>query len=276
MSEPRRPHSTWLLPPVGVPVPDLGLRHEARTSGAALCTVVHVHYPEVWPEIAQRLRRIPEESDLWVSVTTNAMGLRSQIQAEFPHARFVYPDGRGRDIAPLLMLVNEGLLADYDLVLKVHTKRSTHRIDGDEWRRHMLDSLMPDAAGIRRIASVMRADPGIGLVAPDGCIGGTDSWGSNLHQVHALLSRRGQVLDPDTLEFPGGSMFWANADVIRDLGQFDIRYFEFEPELGQVDGTTAHAVERLIGLVAHQQGRVVTTAESLLASQPADPAGIRV
>ena len=57
-------------------------------------------------------------------------------------------------------------------------------------------------------------------------------------------------------------MFWARLEALRPLLDAHLDDWEFEPEQGQVDGTLAHALERMFMLAADSAGyRAVTTAE---------------
>ena len=110
--------------------------------------VVHVFYPEVWPDIVDRFARIPEPFDLIVSlVQGDAEGLERSIQDRLPMARVEVVPNRGRDLASLVSLANRGLLSGYDAILKVHSKRSPHRLDGDAWRVRLLDGVLPSPEG---------------------------------------------------------------------------------------------------------------------------------
>ena len=160
----------------------------------------------------------------------------------------------GRDLGSLVELAGAGVFDGYDAILKVHTKRSPHRVDGDAWRVALLDGLMPSPEGIRRIVELLRRDRSVGLVVPTGHVGGPETWGSNQVLVEALAARIPFAFDPDMLRYPRGSMFWARPWVLRRLADLRLGPEHFEPEAGHVDGSTAHALERFVGVATATSG----------------------
>jgi len=102
-------------------------------------------------------------------------------------------------------------------------------------------------------------DDSAGLwVAADQHLSGIRWWGSNRARTLDLLGRLGIETDGDDLSFPAGSIYWVKPQVIEALKSMSIGYEDFELELSQVDGTTAHALEHGLGyLVAHLNHRIV-------------------
>ena len=82
-----------------------------------------------------------------------------------------------------------GVFDGYDAVLKVHTKRSVHRLDGDAWRVELLDGVLPSPEGVRADPRPVPRDKDVGLVAPTGHVKGPETWGSDLELVEALAAR---------------------------------------------------------------------------------------
>jgi lipopolysaccharide biosynthesis protein len=220
-----------------------------------VAVVAHVYYPEIWPDIEDRLARMPEPFDLVVTlVRGRAESVERKILARFPEARIQVVDNRGRDIGPLVQLCRTGLLDGYDAVLKVHTKRSVHRVDGDAWRIALLEGVLPSASGVTRILELFRRDPTVGIVAPTGHLRGPETWGSDLPIVEALTARLPLAFDPEKLRYPAGSMFWIRPWLLRRIADLGLGAEHFEPEADHLDGSTAHAMERLVGLLADRAG----------------------
>lgn len=219
------------------------------------CVVIHAWYPEVLSEI---LSALSASGLVWRIVISTGHAQRARVQACL-HDTGLTADIRlfanhGRDILPFLHIANELLDDGQKVVLKLHTKRSTHRQDGDAWRGEMLDSLLAPDRAPRLLAAF--DDPSLGIVAPEGHIHPLGYFlSANEAAIDHLLRRTGTTWadsDPD-LPFPAGSMFWIRLDTLRPLLDANLADADFEDEAGQLDGTLAHAIERLIGLLAHDQ-----------------------
>ena len=224
--------------------------------------VLHAFHREIVDEIVEHLASIPMPFDL---IVTNASGEPLVIdRSRLPRARGVIVldvENRGRDILPLVSLVNAGLLDPYQLVLKVHTKRSAWREDhldlpgsGSEWRRGLLADLLGGESNVRAIVNAFATTPDLGLVTADGSLLGPQFWGDNEAVTAALLRRVELDLRPEDLTFAAGSMYWIRGFVLQGLRAFNLATQDFEVESGQVNATTAHAVERLVGVITREAG----------------------
>ncbi len=223
--------------------------------------VAHVHYPELWGDIDDRLSRMPCAFDLIVTITEGtAEQAIPVIMRKHPRARIELVANKGRDWAPMVMLANRGLLSGYDAVAKVHTKKSEHRIDGDGWRIALLDGILESPEQIQRIIDLLQEDRSVGLVVPTGHVSGTEHWGSNQGIIETLAYRLPMAFDPDELRFPAGSMFWCRPWLLERIADLDIGDEHFEPEAGQYDATTAHALERLMGIYSTVGGMDIVEA----------------
>lgn len=240
---------------------------------APIVVFVHVHYPDIWRDISALLvERLALPFRL---VLTSS---RPQEEVSLPRtpalvsARFLPVENRGRDILPFLRAMAE--TEDFDIGLKLHTKKSPQREDGAGWRTELLESLLPPAPEDSAIVARMRADRRIGVVTPAGfCLSARREVHVNWPSLHRVMLALGNDLaksDLDDVFFAAGSMFWFRRSALAPLADPKLPEL-FEMEEGQLDGTTAHAVERLFAVVARRQDYVSLAMPALTSSRPGTP-----
>jgi lipopolysaccharide biosynthesis protein len=236
-------------------VPDLFGCQTMRPKGR-VAVVLHLHYPDLWPEFEQAISSIREPFDLFVTVTAKDIAVEERIHQKFPQAQTLHFENRGRDVLPLVVLINSGVLFRYQLVCKIHSKRSLQRNDGDQWRHILVDGILGGQDLVTRIVAAFDRDPDLGMVVADGQIYGSDPshWAGNLDRLRSDAPKIGIYDIPAGLAFPGGSMYWIRPFLLRQIGALKLGPKDFEPEPLPADGTTAHAVERLLGLICHDAG----------------------
>jgi lipopolysaccharide biosynthesis protein len=76
---------------------------------------------------------------------------------------------------------------------------------------------------------------------------------------------RAGITPPRDLRFPAGSIYWIKPALLNRLARLELKAADFEPEQALLDGTTAHAVERLLGVMAQDLGFDIIEARALLA-----------
>jgi lipopolysaccharide biosynthesis protein len=265
--------------PHRVSVPDL-FEVRGLVPRGSIAIVLHLYYPDLWIEMREAIERIRQPFDLFVSlVKGSSEHMRPRIKQAFPNAHVFDFENRGRDIGPFLVLLQSGLLFQYELICKLHTKRSPHREDGSEWRGALISGVLGNPTQIDHIVSSFRSDPDIGMVVADGNIyRGHHHWASNEPILAKLLSRIGISPDVRDRAFPGGSIFWIRPLLLRTLEGAGIRIEDFEPEPVQEDGSLPHAVERMFGLICEDAGMRVVEASQLRESvrAPTDEADIHL
>lgn len=222
---------------------------------AKLAVVVHLYYTDLWPSLKKRLESINEPFDLFVTINERDKDFKPAIGNKRA-TTFVLPN-RGRDVLPFLYVARRLQAAGYEYVLKLHSKKSKHRQDGSDWLSDVLQNLLPDSATVDAVISTLQKTD-TGLIGPAGhLVSLKRHMGSNQAILENLLAR---AYDKPTAAktlaraeyFPyfGGTMFWARLDALNALLSLHLMPDDFQSEHGQVDGTTAHAVERFFGASA--------------------------
>lgn len=224
-----------------------------------VAAIVHLFYPELWPELRDYLARVVPLDRVYVSIAEGApAGLEAQIAADFPGARVRRVPNRGRDVLPFLEFLDEARRDGIELVCKVHGKRSPHVPTGEAWRRDMLGKLLGSEGDVRAIVERFRTDPKLGIVGPGGhVVPGTYYWERNAARVGEFAARMGQPLARPDFQYVAGSMFWVRVGALAPLLSLGLTPADFEAEPAPVDGTAAHALERCFPLAARAAGMAV-------------------
>ncbi|WP_255005849.1 rhamnan synthesis F family protein [Roseovarius sp. M141] len=257
-------HGVQALPdlPVITPAPP-------AAKPAPVAVVLHLYYLDMWNEFAAPLHAQEFAFDLFVTLTrtedsARTAAVQSRISAAFPQARIWILPNHGRDIFPFIHLLNAGLLDPYAAVCKLHSKKSPHRSDGNDWRRGLTAGVLGAPRLTRRRLDTFLRDPGAGFWVADGHrFAGDRHWGVNRPRAETLLARAGHTIPPGPLCFPAGSIYWVKQEVLQAIAGLHLSAENFEPEQALVDGTTAHALERLLGSLATLTGKSVREAQEL-------------
>ncbi len=226
---------------------------------SSVAVVLHAFHVHLLPELRAYLDRIPFPADLFISTDD------AEKQASVGDCFSDWPSGsvtaeivpnRGRDVAAKLV----GFAAVHDsheYVLHVHTKQSPHdqRLVG--WRAYLLETLLGSPETVRGVFAAFAEAPRLGMVAPQHIdeLRPWIRWSQNHDLAATLAASMGFPLPPQApLDFPSGSMFWARSAALRPLLDLRLSFDDFPEELGQTDGTLAHAIERLYYLACEQAG----------------------
>ncbi|WP_083199034.1 glycoside hydrolase family 99-like domain-containing protein [Sphingobium sp. Ndbn-10] len=234
---------------------------ELRFSGT-LAIHVHLFHLDMIPETIWWLSSIPVPFDLFISISKETdIDRVERVFGAVPSVNRIVVEAhfnQGRDIAP--MVVEFGpRLARYDYVGHFHSKKSYHTAQKSDWGLHLGHHLFHSMDHTTRVLNLFCDHDDLGLIFPiyHPSVRGQIKWGANFKRVADELSRLldGEILkETDLLPFPAGSFFMARTDAIRSLLEGAFKLEDFEPEAGQIDGTLAHAIERLLVLVASRSG----------------------
>jgi lipopolysaccharide biosynthesis protein len=221
-----------------------------------LAVVVHAFYLDVLEELLPQFEGYPAGSEFFFTTPPENQAALTAMLSRLAHpSSVVITENRGRDVAPFLAILRLIWPRHFRYILKLHTKRSTHRADGHFWRDEVYRSLAHPAQ-IDQVIRLMDARPDTGIVGVAAhVVPMTTYWGSNATRVLDLAERLGVGdFDERSTSFVAGTMFAARLEALEPLMGLSLTEEDFEPETGQTDATLAHAIERAISLSAAAVG----------------------
>lgn len=235
-----------------------------------LAVIVHLFYTNNWPLFSRKLIALSaiEKFDLFITIPESNQNFISKIRKIFPETVIYTVPNRGRDVLPFIKVANLLLKNGYDRVLKFHSKKSTHWDGGQDWLKHTMDALIPDDEN--KISEIVK----LSMRKTTGVIGPKEYYYSSRVNLEANLASEYLILNDnfgreraikimdeqvDRYGFFGGTMFWLNLEAVRELIGYGTSMFE--REAGQIDGTFAHALERLFTIFPEVKGDNVYAVE---------------
>jgi hypothetical protein len=231
----------------------------ANAPKKCILAVIHCFYTDIAIEIFQLIMPRSELFFLLITTDTNekAKTLEDHLRTNsFEFEVRVCPN-IGRDIGPMLVEGRE-YIDQFPYFIHLHTKKSPHSSLLSGWLEYLLNALIGCPETIDSSLALLESDPNLGILyAPhySDLVNQSINWGYNHSNATTLLHRLGiKLASLAPLDFPSSSMFWARSDAIAPLFRLGLTYKEFDEELGQVDGTLAHALERLLFIVSEAEG----------------------
>lgn len=216
-----------------------------------IAVALHIFYLEIGYDILDRLERADWPLVLYVTTLDE---LVPEITTRLTKTGLPYSisvvENRGRDIAPFMQVLPQIIDDAHEFVLKLHTKKSPHRVDGTDWASDLFRSLT-EPNELQRGMQMLCDNRQTGFVGPSGhVLPVADYIMGNRAAVSLLVDRLGLKLERCRKQghFVAGSMFLARASALKPMLNLNLSVDQFEDETGQVDGTLAHAVERVFML----------------------------
>jgi lipopolysaccharide biosynthesis protein len=120
-----------------------------------------------------------------------------------------------------------------------------------------METLLGSTEVVESVFDAFRSAPKLGMIAPQHfeAIRYSAGWGKNFEISEKIAQKMGiKISKSGPIDFPSGSMFWARTAALKPLLNSNFSIDDFPDEVGQVDETLAHAIERLFFFSCEQAG----------------------
>lgn len=260
------------LPHTNAPAPESSLK---------IGIVLHLHYPELWPEFATFLQHAKLDFRLIVTLTTQNAALISRIRSSYPDARILVDDNVGRDIRPFIKVLQSAHLQGLDVICKIHAKRSVFSGVPDArfghlWRRRALLDLLGSPLQVQKTLDRFETSPDLGMLGP-ATLRLKNGSGIDPGHKDSLLARRHLSelcgFDPSYINenYFAGTMFWVRTTALAALQDVTLPEDAFTEESMQTGEQFEHAVERFFSDCVRAHGYTLGDIEPLVLAKPHIP-----
>jgi hypothetical protein len=215
---------------------------------------VHIYYTDLIEEIINKTNNIPVPFDLYI--TTDSENKKDiienyvKINSNANKYEILIIANKGRDIIPFLIQL-KNIVYKYKYLCHIHTKKRNNRTKtGKYWRQYLYENLLGKKNIIKQILSDFESHRKLGFIFPEhfykikiNTIICRKNDLNYIDKIFNILFPKVKKRPDNICNFPAGNMFWARTSAIYQI--FNENIIKLCPEeLGQIDGTILHAIER--------------------------------
>lgn len=229
-----------------------------------IAIIYHSFYPEYLSETLNRAELCDDLTGCWFIITAphdkleECKKLLTNKNLNKFRYLFLETNNKGKDILPFFKIYNTLIDLNIKAFCKIHSKKSSHRQDGDIWRKDLIYSLLHPSI-TNKIIQTLSKNNNIGMILNKKYTYSLQSKIFNSYSTYPRIQRLSKLLGINDIEhqiFPGGSMFWSRIESLIPMYKIlqpdnDTYYPE---ESGQMDNTFAHLCERLFCISAQSIG----------------------
>ena len=227
-----------------------------------ITVIVHLYYNDMWPYIADKLKNIPHEYTLIVSLTEGYFdeSIIEIIKKYKIDTKFFIFENKGMDILPFLKCLKY-VPKTTKYLLKIHTKKSPQNPYGSAWFNDLIEHTLSGRHKVKNIFYSLE-NTNIGMIG--GCnVTGFEYGGllnsDQFYEKKIELINEYYKDNSTDYKWVAGSIFWVRFDVINKFDSDFINFFEKKQPLGySMDGTIAHGLERYFGKLIYNAGEKVS------------------
>jgi len=226
--------------------------------------VIHFYYAEQVDTILNLLKNISVEYDLYCSISNKDKYeyIKQKVLNYKPNAHIVNVANVGYDVWPFCYVINNVNLADYDYIIKLHTKRDTPGDlptplgngyfvgPGCRWRENLY-AFIASKENFNKCINALKK-PEIGMCARFNLIHGMANHCGVISEAKKKYPK--YILNLRDYSFVAGTMFIAKAAPFQILKDMQISEQLFAKPTEKHDMQFAHVIERTIGEIIYKSG----------------------
>lgn len=229
---------------------------------------LHVYYEDIAPELLQAAATLPAQAEVFITTPHQPTALRALAQQHLGHlarVEVLQVPNQGKDVGPFIEVIHQFNLPSYDVVLKLHTKRSQNAasylavirqlfghdiVDGDDWRRKLIAPIAGSSTITQQTLNRFISDPELGMIGAQQFLCSAPDANQ---QAYAALCQRLHISTQPL--FFGGTMFWIRGAALQRFIDAEITLNDFNPtDHAQVENTLEHQLERVFGALVQSYG----------------------
>lgn len=241
----------------------------ATAKPLSLAVHLHLYYIEMWSDIKHYLQNIGDYPyDLYVTMVQENKELVADIRAFHPQTKVWVVENRGYDVGPFVYFLHQIDLDQYDLILKIHSKTPFGRglthlgryfLNRHEWTNLLFQGLLESENLFHKIIKAFEQDEKLGLVGTKYCITSQiQTFKHIMQKLSDTITKLGFAM-PKKPAYVAGTMFMMRGSLLKIIRN-NFKFEDFEPTNGKIkDGTLAHMMERLFGVITMVQGYKISS-----------------
>ncbi|WP_313138151.1 rhamnan synthesis F family protein [Paracoccus jeotgali] len=218
--------------------------------------IVHVWHLDTLDDLSAACENFPADADRFVTFAdTLSPDDRQRIADRFAGAQLVAVRNVGQDVGALMQLMDQVDLSRYGFVCKIHSKKGLKMPEA--WRRTLLGGVLGSRRQVDQIVAGFRGDPQVMLAGARQLFlyGPAYLW-KNADGIEELAGPLLQGFDFRSQDwgFVAGTCFWIRTGILVRLKALQI---DWQPGAYADDGTPAHVMERMFGMLVAIDGGTV-------------------
>ena len=228
---------------------------------------LHLFHIEQYIEFIEKLAEFPYPFDLFITYSDTtydkilSICFSSEIIQNLNKLTLLITKNRGRDVGPWLIEMKKVHL-EYDIFSHIHTKKNTNIDYGNKWRNYFLVNLIKKDSVID-IINLFYSNEKLGIVYPPmfkelysiyRSAGEPPFQEINIINEYLKRIKIPAINNCNEIPFSVGTMFWYRPKALKKLFLDSLSYNDFPEEPIGINGTLAHAIERLPSYIAKIAG----------------------